>query len=39
MWVASVGITASAGILLIGPLRKHRDLPEHHPSTALTAVG
>jgi len=38
MWVATIAITASAGILLIGPLRKHRDLPEHHPSAELTAV-
>jgi MFS family permease len=38
MWVATAAIAASAAIQLIGPLRKHPDLPAHHPSAELATV-
>ncbi|HEX6523944.1 MAG TPA: MFS transporter [Streptosporangiaceae bacterium] len=38
MWTGTIGITLSAGIMFIGPIRKRRDLPVAYPVTEAEAV-
>jgi MFS family permease len=37
MWAAAVAITLSAGILYMGPIRKHRDFPVKYSPEAVSA--